>query len=206
MKAVHFIDDAGLENEEALELLKQASQQAKENKDEILAGRLLAKAVYYAAGEERGTLAVQAARSLEVVNVPLALTLVEEASRYLSEPTEALYLYTRLLAGQGEDEKVQHVIEQLPKTMREGPAWIAHYSWLLYMLGKDQERIAFWESHPEAHETCDVKTAYHIAWAYINVGKMSLASELIERIAKTTLLTQADQCDLFEGQSNALFL
>jgi Tetratricopeptide repeat len=205
VKAAPFIDDAALENEKALELLKKAAQQAKESKDEILAGRLLAKAVHYPTCEEKGQLALEAARALEVVDVPLAITLAEDAARHLCEPFEALYLHASLLAGQGEAEKMHAVIKQIPEEIKKQSSWIAKYIWLLYLLGKDEERIAFWESHPEAHETCTGAVAYHVAWGYINVGKMSAASELIERVSKTTTLTEKDQSDLLEAKATICF-
>lgn len=201
VKAAPFIDDALLENEKALELLKSAARQAQDNKDESSAGRFLAKAVRYATGEEKGELALAAAQTLEGVDAPLALTLTESAARHLSEPSEALYLQALLLAGQGEYEKMQRVVEGLPKAFREDSAWLAKQIQLLYLAGRDEERIAFWESHPEAHESCDGATANFVAWGYLNLGRTVEALELIRRVSASAALSDKDKSNLLEARA-----
>jgi tetratricopeptide (TPR) repeat protein len=201
VKAAWFIDDALLEREKALELLKNAAQQAKDNKDDASAGRFLANAVQYATGQEKGELALGAARLLEGVDVPRALTLAEDATQHLSERSEALYLRATLLAGQGEYEKMQEVIQQIPDDIKTQPSWIAQYIHLLYLGGKDEERIAFWESHPEAHENCDGATANFVAWGYLNLGRTSEALELIERVTASATLSDKDKSDLLEARA-----
>jgi tetratricopeptide (TPR) repeat protein len=205
VKAALFLEDTGLEDERALELLKKAAGVARARKDETSAGRFLAKAVQYARGEEKGKLALEAAQSLEGVDVPLALTLTESAARHLSEPSEALYLQALLLAGQGEYDRMQRVVGQLPEAFRGNSTWTAKQIHLLYLAGRDEERIAFWESHPEAQETCDGATAHFVAWGYINTGQPALAAALIERSLATTTLSALDKANLLEARATLSF-
>jgi tetratricopeptide (TPR) repeat protein len=205
VNAALFIEDALLENERALELLKKAAGLARARKDETSAGRFLAKAVQYATGEEKGQLALEAAQALEGVDVPLALTLTESAARHLSDASEALYLQALLLAGQGEYDKMQRVVGQLPEAFRGNSTWTAKQIHLLYLAGRDEERIAFWESHPEAHESCDGATANFVAWGYINTGQPALAAALIDRSLATSGLSVLDKANLLEARATLSF-
>ena len=198
-QAALFIEDANLGKKETLSLLTQAAQAARKNKDELAAGRLLAKAVPYAEGETRGRLALSAARALENADAPRALSLAAEAAQHLSEPAEALYLWAALLAGQGEVEKMHRVVEQLPRETLESPAWPAKYIRLLYLANKDEDRIAFWEGQPEAQAACSGETALFVAWGYLNLGRPSEALELIDHASKHTALSTLDRCNLLEA-------
>lgn len=204
-QAAHFIEDATLGQEKTLTLLTQAAQSARKNKDELAAGRLLAKAVSYAKGEARGRLALSAACALENADVPFALSLAEEAAQHLGEPAEALYLWAALLAGQGEVEKMHKVVEQLPREMLTSPAWPAKYIRLLYLANKDEERISFWEGQPEAQTACSGETANFVAWGYLNLGRPAQALELINRVSKYMPLSAADRCNLLEAEGATKF-
>ena len=200
-QAALFIEDAGLGNEAALTVLTKAAQAARENKDELAAGRLLAKAVSYAKGETKGRLALEAACTLENIDVSLALSLAERAAQHLSEPAEALYLLAVILAGQGEVEQMQRVIERLPGDMLTSPAWPAKYIRLLYLANKDEERIAFWENQPEAQAACSGETANFVAWGYLNLGRPARALELIDHVSAQAALNTVDRCNLLEARA-----
>ena len=200
-QAALFVEDADLENEAALALLTKAAQAARDNKDELAAGRLLARAVAYAEGETKGRLALAAACALEDIDVSLALTLAERAAQHLSEPAEAFYLSAVILAGQGEVEQMQRVIERLPRDMLTSPAWPAKYIRLLYLANKDEERIAFWEGQPEAQAACSGETAHFVAWGYLNLGRPARALGLIDYVSAHATLNAVDRCNLLEARA-----
>jgi hypothetical protein len=180
VEAARFVADANLETAQALELLQRAANNAKEISNQVQAGRLLAQASDYATGEEKGTLALEAARQLNGLDYPKMLELAVTASLHLSDPTEALLLQAKALALQNKYEAMQEVLGRLPAAAKQGRAWLERYIELLHLTGKHEERIQFWEAHPERDE-CESETVYQVGWAYVHIGNFTAASNLVTR-------------------------
>lgn len=203
-QAALFVEEAGLEREQTLEILKRAAGQTKEH-NKVQAAKFLAKAVDYATGEEKGKLALEAARGLEGVDYQHMLCLAEEAILRLSDASEALYLVATVQALQGNYEAMQKVVARIPEPVRQTASWTAQYLKLLHLSGKGDELIQFWEAHPEGYEICDGATASFVASAYLYVGKPSLASELVSRVLEHFALTNADKAFLVETRARICF-
>jgi tetratricopeptide (TPR) repeat protein len=203
-QAALFVEAAGLEPEQNLEIFKRAAEQTKE-RNKVEAARFLAKAVNYATGEEKGTLALDAARGLEGVDYPHTLLLAEEAALQLPDAYEALYLVATVQALQGNYEAMQKAIERIPEPIKQTTTWKAQYIKLLHLSEKRDELIHYWETHPKSHELCDGATANFVASAYLYVGKPSPASELVSRVLKHPSLTNADEAFLLEIRARICF-
>jgi hypothetical protein len=76
-RAALFVDDANLEPEKTLAILKSAAAQTEEH-NAVAAARFLAKAAHYATGEEKSTLALEAAEGLQSHDVTGAVQLAEQ--------------------------------------------------------------------------------------------------------------------------------
>jgi tetratricopeptide (TPR) repeat protein len=196
-EAAMFVEAAGLEPEQSLEILKRAAEQTKE-RNKVEAAIFLAKAVDYATGEEKGILSLEAARGLEGVDYQHMLLLAEEAALQLPDASEALYLVATAQALQGNYEAVQKVVTRIPEPVRQTATWTAQYIKLLHLSEKRDELIGYWEAHPESHETCDGATAGFVASMYLRLGKPLLASELVSRVLGHHALTNADKASLIE--------
>ena len=105
-RAALFVAGADLEAAQALELLLRAARAH----SDAQAADLLAQAVTYATGVEKGQLALEAARALNGVDYDRTLALAGTAAKYLEPPNEALYLMASVLALQGKHEAVQDLL------------------------------------------------------------------------------------------------
>jgi tetratricopeptide (TPR) repeat protein len=200
-----FVDDAKLDNEKALELLKSAAHHAQKAGNTLQAGHLLAKAVFYTEGEEKGRLALDAAQLLDGLDYPRMLELATEASRYLSDPGEALILKATALALQGNYEAVQHTLQEIPDSSKQDETWLKRYIKLLHLSTKHRELIDFWESQGELQEQAEGVTLHFVAWAYVHLGHFLTASHLITAwLAKPELSDYETWC-LLEVQAPIAF-
>jgi tetratricopeptide (TPR) repeat protein len=200
LEAASFVADAHLENTKALELLQRAARVAQEKKNRSQAGRLLAQASEYVTGEEKGTLALEAANLLDGLDYARTLELAVIASSHLSDPSEALFLQANVLALQNNYEAMQAVLGRMPEAAKQGRAWLERYIKLLHHAGKHEERLQVWEAHPERDE-CDGTTAYHVGWAYIQKGDFKAASSLVSQWLAKAQLSQNDKWSLGELQA-----
>jgi tetratricopeptide (TPR) repeat protein len=202
-QAALFVDDAGLEPAVALALLQRAVQQIEE-RNPAQAARLLAKAVDYAVGEEKGQLALEAARALNGIDYHLMLTLAETAAVHLDQPDEALDLMANVFALQGKQDEMRQVIERISMSYRESPAWVQRYIELLHYACRLTELIGYWESQPDSTQ-CDGMTIYYVAWAYVHVGKLAKAAEVVSRPLDQSHLSAEEKAFLLEAQAMICF-
>jgi tetratricopeptide (TPR) repeat protein len=200
-----YVDDANLAKEQALELLTKAAHHAREANKNFQAGHLLAKAVPYADGEEKGKLALGAAQLLDGLDYSRVLELATRASELLAEPSEALYLQAVSLALQGKYEAMQQVVQIVPDTSKQGSLWLQRYIRLLHLTTKHKELVGFWESQTPLQEQTDGTTVYSVAWAYIHLGNFSAASALVARWLAKADLTPLDSWNLLEVQATIAF-
>ena len=114
-QAARFVEDADLPAPQALELLKRAVAQT-ETHSGVQAVGFLAQAAAYATGEEKGRLALEAARLLRGVDYPEATRHAETAAAACADPSEALLLLAELLALQGQLPAADAALARLGKT------------------------------------------------------------------------------------------
>lgn len=200
-----YVDDANLAKAQALELLTKAAYHAREATKNLQAGQLLAKAVLYADGEEKGKLALEAARLLDGLDYPRMLELATQASQLLSEPSEALQLQAVALALQGNYEAMQGVVGRIPESAKQGKFWLQRYIRLLHMTAKHEALTAFWEGQTLLQEQADGTAIYSVAWAYIHLGNFSGASDVLTRGLARTDFTPLDFWSLLEVQATLAF-
>jgi tetratricopeptide (TPR) repeat protein len=200
-----YVDDANLDKVQALELLTNAARHARAANKNLQAGHLLAKAVPYADGEEKGKLALEAAKLLDGLDYPRMLELATEASRLLVEPGEALYLKATALGLQGNYEAMQQVVRFIPDSSKQEASWLRRYIRLLHLTTKHEELAEFWESQTLRQEQADGTAVYSVAWAYIHLGNFSAASALLTRWLSKPDLTPSDAWSLLEAQAAIAF-
>lgn len=185
--AALYVDDAGLEPAQALELLRKAAEGAEQGGDGAGAARLLAQAVKYA-GEEAGPLALQAAKLLRPIDQKSALELAEQATNHLHTP-EALYLLAELLAVQGRMTEVEQVLSRLPATEREGTGWPARLLVLKALVGDFAGAVGVWRAYPALQATYDPEVLYQASFSHSATGDSKTGLEIAERTLGSPSLT-----------------
>jgi hypothetical protein len=146
VQAVWFMDDAKLENEKNLELLKGAAREARKV-NAARAAQFLARAVRFATGEQKGQAALEAARAMAVYDVAEAALLAETASLY-SSSVEAFQLWSKLLAKAHHIDKAIGAAKHLEQTKQEQHLWVIYlYSWA----GEHVQAVALWRHFTEIY-------------------------------------------------------
>jgi Tfp pilus assembly protein PilF len=116
-QAARFVEEAGLERTQALELLKKAAGQVSE-RNELDAARFLATAVNYAEGEEKTELALEAAEGLRSHDMPAAVQLAERTLALEPDNLPAKVLLAKLYALQHRKEEAKAMFGELPSQYR----------------------------------------------------------------------------------------
>jgi tetratricopeptide (TPR) repeat protein len=204
IRAAGFIGAASLDRTTALTLLSRAAKAAQEGGNAVLAGRLMAEASEHAVGEEKGRLALEAAKVLDGIDYGLMLELAAKASAHLSDPTEALYLQATALAVRGDHEGMQGLLRRLPPAAKQGVVWLQRYIKLLHQSARHEEVIQVWEADPN-REQCDGKTIYHVGWAYMHQGNLHAAADLVALWLAKPQATEDDRGSLGELQAAIAF-
>lgn len=199
-----LVSAAELDTEAAIAVLSRTAETAAAFGDDALAARLLAQASDLAAGQERGALALQAAKLLMGRDYPRMVELAERAASLLPDPTEALFLQASGLSVRGDAQGMARVIERLPPAARSGPEWLRRQVRLLHQAGRREELIAAWEASPHRAEV-DAGTVHFVGWAYLHAGRPRKAAELAaERLARPDT-DEASAADLLELQASIAF-
>lgn len=188
-QAAMFVDEAGLEASQSLELLKKASEHVKE-RNAVEAARFLAKAVTYATGEEKNTLTVEAVTALQHYDIPRATALVE---RFLNEEPnniEALYLGTNLYVQDADETKAKQLFSRLPRSERESQRGIETLLEMYRALDKHEDYLTVWEQNKTRLPDIGTKYLYFIVFTLSSRAKhqeaIALANSSLER-SKLTL-------------------
>lgn len=198
-QAALFVDDAGLEPAAALALLKRAAEQAKQ-RSEVGAARLLAKAVVYAAEDEKGQLAFRAAQTLGHSNVVEAEQLFEMAAKDTALRSQALFQLAELLATQGRSADAKRVLERLAPAERTGPEWISRLVQIYSAANDDAGVLELVRAHPEVLEHADALTLSRIVRALAHDGRLSEGEALVNRRLEHTF-TPKDRIYLLKALS-----
>jgi len=183
--AAEFLEDAGLEAERTIELLRRAAAEARSRNDRLQAARLLVKAVGYASGAAKAQLSLEAARALLDAGNSEVRSLLEGVLPLLEDPSEALLMLAEALALEGRSSEMAEVLARLPERVRESSAWLERYVRLLFTAGAYAEVLEVWQSHPAFHEQASPDAIYYVAYTLMDRGELLAARALAEaRLAR----------------------
>jgi tetratricopeptide (TPR) repeat protein len=116
-RAALFVEDARLEPEKALALLQKAAEHV-EARSEVEAAKLIAKAVDYATGKEKSSLALEAAEGLRSHDMPGAVRLAEHVLVLEPDNIPAKVLLSKLYGLQYRKEEAKAMFGRLPSHYR----------------------------------------------------------------------------------------
>ncbi len=192
--AAQFVDDAELESERALELLRRAAESAK---DGVRAARFRAQAVRYAEGEEQGRLALESARVLDSLDRPEATRLFAIALEVYPEEPEIVYHLAAHYAEAGRKQEVAELLGRLPQTERTRLGWVKRALSLRFSLADYQGLLELWQAHPQLHQEADPELGYQVGFARVIAGDYQeaeaaarpLLAPSLTSIARARLLT-----------------
>jgi hypothetical protein len=204
-EAAPFVADAHLQDREALELLQCAVQEAKAENNQSATGQLLALAARYAAGEEKGSLALAAARALSAYNVAEAERLFEMAAGQPSVRIEALSQLAELLAGQGRVEEAERTLLQIDESRSSRPYLVR----LLRLHGaakNHQEILELIRRHPELLENPEPLTASYAGKALALNGFPDEAEALARTVLRQADLSGETRAALYKVLSSVCYV
>lgn len=192
--AAEFVADGGIEGDAALDLLRGAATAAEAAGKAVAAARFRARAVAFAAGADRGQLALQAARGL----VGHDLAAVEALGRIAvaeGAGPEAVRILAGALIGAGRHDDAAAALDLLPPTEREGMARARHEILIHGGAGNAPSALATWRAHPELRADPDPALAYAVGFALVVVGEHAGAGALAEA-ALARAAAPLDRCRL----------
>jgi tetratricopeptide (TPR) repeat protein len=194
-QAALFTEDANLEPEKTLTILKNAAAQTKDH-NEVTAAKFLAKAITYTRGEERSSLTLEAATALQFHDVPLALTLIENVLREEPGSSEALYLGISFYARDAQGDKAEALFARLPEHERNSLKGTETLLEMSYLLDRHKHFLSLWEHHKDLHETLNPRLISRAIYV--------IDGQLRNHEAITLALKTLGRTDLTEKQKIAL--
>lgn len=163
----------------ALELLLEAAGRLRGLGKPLEAARLLAQATEYAAGGQRGALALEAAGTLRHADLAAALRMAELAYRQDAR-AETLLLYAELLTLNGQPAAAEALLLRLtPQALDQ--------QWLPRLIGLRVQQTAFaealelWRNNPQIHAAAPALTRRDVAWASMQFGELEAAEALLRQ-------------------------
>ncbi len=175
--AAEFVDDAAVQPEAALALLRRAANVLIARSDTVRAAAFLARAVDQASHEQQPALALEAARTVRHVNVPEAMRLAELARGHPQQRSEATYLIAELLAIQGHGQEAEQALESLPE--RGSRAWWCKLVQVRGVAHNDAGVLAVLREHPDLLENADTNTLARVARTLAHDGQQERAQTLL---------------------------
>ena len=176
--AAEFVSDAGLEPERALELLKRAALNAKKRGDLPRAGHFLAVAVEFAAGVERGELALEASVYLEGSRVADSKRLVELALHEMPDNLQArLQLAGKVVSQSRRVEDAEPFLNPLPQEVRHSPEVLSARLGFHVVCGDFVGALEVWQHMNSV--PLDASSAYYVAASLVHTGRLLEAEEVV---------------------------
>ena len=151
-----LVDAAELDALAALTLLAAAAAAQEANGERARAGQLLARALKYTSGEERGRLALRASRLLESGAVAEAFMLAEQAADALPDDPEAvLHLAKQRVFRSRKLSDGEALLDRLSPEVQQGvQVRLARMQWGL-LCGDFAGTLALWRAYPESERTAE---------------------------------------------------
>ncbi len=177
-QAALFVEEAGLERKQTLEILKRAAEQQKEH-NKVQAARFLAKAVDYTTEEEKGKLALEAATLIMSSDLFTAVRLAELALTLKPHDTATIDLLAELYALLKQRNKAEQVLGYLSEEEKISVKSLPRLIKLYGRLHDHQAILELVRHHPELLQTNDVNILYDLAWTMFNMSEQEQTKTLI---------------------------
>ena len=179
--AAAYIEEAGLELGEALELLLRAAEEARQAGNDAQAARWMARAVGYAQGEEQGKMALEAAEVLQHHDLPEAARLVRLALPTPAATPQTVRFYAHLLARQGRMPDLQALLGELPPRLREAVDLPSLTVSTAHIGGDNVRALETWEAHPELQQDPSPELLRAVAGSALATGQTEKAQAFVRR-------------------------
>ncbi|MDX2006810.1 MAG: AAA family ATPase [Meiothermus sp.] len=200
--AVEFVPDAELSPEESLDWLTRAAELEVAAGNSIQAARLRARAVQYAAGEERGRMALEVAQQLKYHDLDASLSLSQIAAINPANGPHVAELVAGLLARQGRISELEKTLALFRVKPPEGPEWVAVLAGARSSAGDHKGAVTLWREHLKARINIPASTVYQIAHALSSTGHLQEALDLVDYGLALANLSMSERCGL--GQIKAI--
>jgi tetratricopeptide (TPR) repeat protein len=205
-EAAAFVEDAGLEPEQALELLEHAWKHATASGNRIQGARFKARASKLATGEVGGRLALEAAHELKDVHLREALDLTERASKSVAHRHEAIWLMAELQAISGQIAEAERTLLRLSETERNGLPYLARLVQLRGTADDSQGVIELIRQHPKLLEHPEPRTAAWACWSLAKKGFLDEAEEVALKALERPDVNLEARADVYVALSNVCYL
>lgn len=185
-EAAGFLPDANLNAPCALALLQQAANQSQTQHDEVGAARWWAKAVAYAEGEERGQLALRAAKVLHQYDLGLAIRLGQIAIGFPALVDEALPLLGLLLARQEDIAGLEQLLAS-PSAKGSGLNINALRLQAHQLSARHAAVVELWEQDPTLPQANQPEVLYPVAISYLALGNTEQSRAILNQALELPL-------------------
>jgi tetratricopeptide (TPR) repeat protein len=195
IEATGFLEDAALENPQALAVLEHAIRHATTTNQALQLGNLLTKKLDYVPAHQKAEIALKAAQQLHHIDVGSATRLAELASQSSEAGStvmlEATFLQAELLAIQGHLVRAETILQRLePFEPRE--VWLAQLVQLRGAAHHYSGVVEIFQAQPELFSKPDAKTAHCLARSLAQLGQRKLAEKIINTAKKQPLSKQSE--------------
>ncbi len=185
-QASWFLEDAKLAPVESIAILQQAATLAKESGNDLQVATYLARAVHYAQGEQRASLALEAARGLQHIDIQESIRLARLAVQYCPDEAAIYFLASQLIT-LGHSDEADRVLSLLPENSRTGINWVKRLITVNAGKAAYESVIQLWCDYPELQQDTEPDIAYAVAFALVILNKFSeaetLACQVLQRVS-----------------------
>jgi tetratricopeptide (TPR) repeat protein len=178
MLAVNFLNDAGLEPDQALEVFDRAVAQARSNGHGVQAYRLLANSLVWRQGKDRSSVALEAAHGLYETNFRDVEKLVEIALEADPENTETIYFLIELRLTTREGDAALGLLDRLSDRERSSARCWERRIKYGFLLETWEQVKDLWFAHPEFHVSAPAMAIHDVAFAHHFTGDQEGAFKL----------------------------
>ena len=201
-QAAMFVEEAKLEPEQALVLLKKAAEHVKE-RNKVEAARFLAKAAVFATGEEKSKLMLQVATTLQYQDIPKAIALIDQLLSEEPSHIEALYLGALLYALDAKSERSKVLFARLPSTERESLRGVETLLRMSRALDAYDDFLKTWEYHKSWQPALEPEFIYFIIFILSQQAKSQEAIALATTSLKRSDLSAEFRASILNSLGNA---
>lgn len=193
-QAALFLDDAQLDGNTAIGILRTAAAQANSRNDPVQSARHLAQASHYAEGALKAQLAFEAALGLQHTDIHESIRLARLAVQIDPKETSIYFLAAQLMIT-GRSQEAQEVLGLLPVTAQDDPEWLRRLIVVYGGSGAYGQVVELWRNHPELHQNPGADVAYAVTFSLVILNAFSEA-DAIARAALADSTAAFDRCRL----------
>lgn len=191
--AAEFIEMAGLESREALELLERATALAQARSDPAAEARWLSAAVQWSSGADRARRALKAAWALSGIQPVQAIQMAEVAASASPPDPEAVLLLVELLALEGRVPEAEKWLGVLPEPQERSLRWWESRIWVANRKGFWRESIELWNQWPQYHAKASVRIRRLVGSSYAYLNQLDQAQRFADELSTLPDLSPVDE-------------